>query len=190
MKVGKRLFSKRSVLQTSLGKTVYKRHLSDQLIAFSSPQGREIFKQAIQDDYMANYFPLSEQFTTQQEPAYCGPASLIMVLNAMQKDPMKPWKGIWRWYDELMLNFCCIAKEDMEAGLSLEQMTILARCNNLHSQTFRATETSVPEALIRGKKAIKFESQNDENCEGAVCISPEESPLVSEFDQNVFRTAL
>jgi len=42
---------------------------------------------------MEDYFDLAEQFTTQSEPEYCGPASLIMVLNALNIDPSKPWKG-------------------------------------------------------------------------------------------------
>ena len=53
---------------------------------------------------MENYFKLAEQFTTQQEPAYCGPASLIMVLNSLKVDPNKTWKGIWRWYSEEVLH--------------------------------------------------------------------------------------
>ena len=36
---------------------------------------------------MDNYFKLSEQFVTQSETASCGPASLIMVLNALEIDP-------------------------------------------------------------------------------------------------------
>ena len=36
---------------------------------------------------MENYFILAEQFTTQAEPAYCGPASLIMVLNSLNEVP-------------------------------------------------------------------------------------------------------
>lgn len=53
---------------------------------------------------MENYFPLSEQFVTQSEPAYCGPASLTMVLNALKVDPQKTWKGIWRWFNEEVLH--------------------------------------------------------------------------------------
>jgi len=73
---------------------------------------------------MEDYFDLAEQFTTQSEPEYCGPASLIMVLNALNIDPSKPWKGIWRWYTEEVLH--CSTSELMKRGLSLEQITLLA----------------------------------------------------------------
>ena len=88
---------------------------------------------------MENYFPLSEQFTTQSEPSYCGPASLIMVLNAMQIDPERAWKGIWRWFHEEILK--CTTKEKMLLGMTLEQMTLLARCNGLHTSTFSKTKS-------------------------------------------------
>ena len=86
-----------------------------------------------------------------------------MVLNALNVDPMKTWKGMWRWYDEYSLNLCCISVEDFRRGLSIEEMTFLARCNSLNTQTFRAAETEIPEALIRGKKATILEKpdQND-----------------------------
>lgn len=49
---------------------------------------------------MESYFPLAEQFITQLEPSTCGPTSLVMVLNSLGVDPMKRWKGGWRWYTE------------------------------------------------------------------------------------------
>ena len=65
----------------------YKRTLPEKLVPFSSAQGKILFREALISGYMENYFPLSEQLTTQSEPAYCGPASMIMVLNALYIDP-------------------------------------------------------------------------------------------------------
>jgi len=47
-----------------------------------------------------------EQFNTQDEPAFCGLASLSMVLNALAIDPRRPWKGVWRWFSEDLLDCC------------------------------------------------------------------------------------
>ena len=80
---------------------------------------------------MENFFPLSEQFVTQSEPAYCGPASLTMVLNALKVDPQKTWKGIWRWFNEEVLH--CSSSDKMKEGMNLEEMSLLARCNGLHT---------------------------------------------------------
>lgn len=38
--------------------------------------------------------------STQDEPAFCGLASLAMVLNALAIDPRRIWKGAWRWFHE------------------------------------------------------------------------------------------
>ena len=70
---------------------------------------------------MENYFHLSEQFLTQSEPAYCGPASLLMVLNALNIDPMSHWKGIWRWFNEEALS--CSSSLQLARGIDLDQMT-------------------------------------------------------------------
>jgi hypothetical protein len=39
-----------------------------------------------------SFFDLIAHFSTQDEPAYCGLASLAMVLNALNVDPRRPWK--------------------------------------------------------------------------------------------------
>ena len=54
--------------------------LTQDLIAFDSPEGEALFIGAEARD---DYFPLSIHFTTQVNPAFCGPASIAMVLNAL-----------------------------------------------------------------------------------------------------------
>lgn len=51
--------------------------------AFSSAAGRALFKEALDAGTMDCFFPLIEQFRTQDEPAFCGLATLSMVLNAL-----------------------------------------------------------------------------------------------------------
>ena len=48
--------------------------------------------------------------STQSEPAYCGLSTLVIVLNTLNVDPRRAWKGPWRWYEESMLN-CCVDLE-------------------------------------------------------------------------------
>ena len=50
--------------------------------------------------------------------------------------------SVWRWFNEEVLQ--CTTKELLEKGLNLDEMTILARCNGLHTQTFRATSDDHP----------------------------------------------
>lgn len=40
------------------------------------------------------------RFLSQDEPAYCGLGTLCMVLNALEIDPQRTWKGAWRWYSQ------------------------------------------------------------------------------------------
>jgi hypothetical protein len=54
--------------------------LPDALIALDSDRGERLL---FESEAMAAYWPLSIQFVTQQNQAYCGVATLVMVLNAL-----------------------------------------------------------------------------------------------------------
>ena len=111
--------------------------------AFSSSHGRVLFSEALAQGTAEAFFPLVEQFRTQDHPAYCGLASLAMVLNALQIDPGRTWKGAWRWFDESKLDCCkpldrCgssyLARIShrhrvMTEGVTFSQVVCLARCN-------------------------------------------------------------
>ena len=78
--------------------------------AYSGFVGKRIFQEALLDGHMETYFVLASQFSTQEEPAFCGLTTLVMVLNALEVDPQKIWKSPWRWYHEQMLD-CCVPME-------------------------------------------------------------------------------
>ena len=104
-------------------------------IQFSSSQGRNLFQQSLSEGMAKAFFPLSEQFLNQSDPAYCGVTTLIMVLNAIGIDPNVRWKGGWRWYgsEEMILNSCCIDPERVRrAGILLEEFQSLGRCQGLN----------------------------------------------------------
>lgn len=52
---------------------------------------------------LGNFFELAEQFHTQNDPAYCGPGTIVMALNSLGLDPQRMWKAPWRWFSEEML---------------------------------------------------------------------------------------
>ena len=72
--------------------------------------GKLLFREALLAGHMETYFALASQFRTQEEPAFCGLSTLVMVLNALEIDPKKVWKGPWRFYHENMLD-CCVPME-------------------------------------------------------------------------------
>jgi len=61
--------------------------------SFTSEVGRKLFSEALCAGTMEVYFDLAEQFRTQDEPAFCGISTLVMVLNTLQIDPGIIWKG-------------------------------------------------------------------------------------------------
>eukprot|EP00903_Cladosiphon_okamuranus_P008074 g7788.t1 len=112
-------------------KTFYRRTLKPPSVAFSSSEGRKLFREALFEGTMESYFRLAEQFRTQDEPAFCGLSTLTMVLNALAVDPGRVWKGPWRWYHESMLDCCAPLEVVKSKGITLTTMCCLARCNGL-----------------------------------------------------------
>ena len=112
----------------------HRRIMPSSLIQFSSPEGRDLFQKSLASGKGNAFFPLSEQFMNQSDPAYCGVTTLIMVLNAIGIDPNVRWKGGWRWYgsEQMILESCCINPERVKrAGILMEEFNSLARCQGL-----------------------------------------------------------
>lgn len=55
--------------------------LSSNLVGFNTPEGEKLLFESKSNE---DFFPLSMQFTTQNNQAYCGVASMVMVLNGLQ----------------------------------------------------------------------------------------------------------
>lgn len=104
---------------------MYKKKIPKFLIPFASEKGKMLFKQALAEGNMQNFFELGEQYVTQARPEDCGISSLVMILNSLGIDPEKKWKGPWRWYSEDVLY--CVDPE--KNGLSLHEFLRLAHCN-------------------------------------------------------------
>jgi hypothetical protein len=58
-----------------LENTFYQRELPKTLVRFASPEGKKLFREAMDNGHAEGFFPLTGNFTTQSEPAYCGPSS-------------------------------------------------------------------------------------------------------------------
>ncbi|GAA5870654.1 hypothetical protein JCM8547_005021, partial [Rhodosporidiobolus lusitaniae] len=78
----------------------YKRPLPPSCIAFNSHEGKRLFAKALGEGNMEGYFTLAGSLEMQSEAAYCGLATLCSILNALEVDPQRQWKGAWRWYDQ------------------------------------------------------------------------------------------
>ncbi|HKU42333.1 MAG TPA: phytochelatin synthase family protein [Polyangiales bacterium] len=129
--------------------TLYRRPLPDGTIAFSSPEGRKIFGEALAHGGLDGYFPLAEQFHTQSDPAFCGLGSLVVALNALAIDPGRLWKGPWRWFAEDLLDCCVPLSHVRERGLSLDELGCLAGCNGAEVELQRGAAAADNLAVFR-----------------------------------------
>ncbi|RHZ45182.1 hypothetical protein Glove_688g28 [Diversispora epigaea] len=105
------------------------RKLPDNLISFNSPDGKELFKESLNQGYAEGYFNLSSCFSHQMDPAYCGLSSLSIVLNALQVKGAPVWKGPWRWWSDELLNCCSPIEEVKKNGTTFSQFACLAKCH-------------------------------------------------------------
>nr|XP_043609971.1 glutathione gamma-glutamylcysteinyltransferase 1-like isoform X2 [Erigeron canadensis] len=151
---------------------LYRRVLpSPPAIDFSSSHGKQLFMEAIDGGTMEGFFKLISYFQTQSEPAYCGLATLAMVLNALSIDPGRKWKGPWRWFDETMLD-CCEPLEKVKAeGISFGKVVCLAHCAGAKVEAFRTNQSNINEFR---KHVI-------------ACTSSEDCHLISSYNRGTFK---
>ncbi|KAK6940641.1 Phytochelatin synthase, C-terminal [Dillenia turbinata] len=151
---------------------LYRRFLpSPPAIDFASSEGKQLFVEAIQRGTMEGFYRLISYFQTQSEPAYCGLASLSMVLNALAIDPGKKWKGPWRWFDESMLD-CCEPLEKVKArGISLGKVVCLARCAGAKVEAFRTNQSTFDDFR---KYVVK-------------CTTSDDCHVISSYHRGIFK---
>ena len=134
------------------------RPLPDNLISLSSPYGRRIFKRSLFNSSNMNiYFPLTEQFLTQSEPAYCGLTSLCMSLNALNVDPLTfRWKGGWRWFTEdVFFTKCFLSRETVkQEGITMDEFVRLGRSHDLQVDIHRVDREKEEEGIEKFRQRI------------------------------------
>jgi glutathione gamma-glutamylcysteinyltransferase len=121
----------------------HRRPLPDDLVDFSSAQGRRWLQEALAAGSAEAFYPLVAHLHTQAEPAWCGLGTMVTVLNALQIDPGRAWRGPWRFFGEELL-ICCKSMELATAeGLSLAEVGCLASCNGASSVSTEAATSSL-----------------------------------------------
>ncbi|EFO86171.1 CRE-PCS-1 protein [Caenorhabditis remanei] len=162
---------RRGLKMSVTAKNFYRRPLPETCIEFSSELGKRLFTEALIQGSANIYFKLASQFRTQDEPAYCGLSTLVMVLNALEVDPEKVWKAPWRFYHESMLD-CCVPLEHIrKSGITLQQFSCLATCNRLKSAVSYG-ETN-PDFLQKFRKSLVNSVRSDDQV------------LVASYDRSV-----
>jgi hypothetical protein len=121
--------------------------LPQNLIAFNSPEGEKLF---VESQSREDFFPLSMQFVTQNNQAYCGVASIVMVLNGLQiSAPEAPQYSPYRVFTQE--NFFnneatrkVLAPEVVSRmGMTLEQIGQLLGSYNVKPKVYHAADTNL-----------------------------------------------
>jgi glutathione gamma-glutamylcysteinyltransferase len=73
-------------VREDLTNTFYQRQLPTNLVRFSSSEGKRYFREAMDDGRAEGFFPLTGNFTTQSEPAYCGPSSCMYLSKRKREE--------------------------------------------------------------------------------------------------------
>jgi len=122
--------------------------LPDNLVGFSSPAGEADFAEA---DAREAYFPLSSNFLTQTTQAFCGVASIVMVLNALGVPaPSVPEYEPYHTYTQdnvLNASTEAILPREMIAkqGMTLDQIGGILGTVPVKAEVHHAADSSVDE---------------------------------------------
>ncbi|KAI8981540.1 Phytochelatin synthase-domain-containing protein [Pilobolus umbonatus] len=97
------------------------------LVKFTSVEGKRLFRNALVEGHTESFFKLMGNFSHQSTPSQAGVSSLAMVLNALEIDPKRTWKGNWRWYSLDQMQTCSSDKSIKERGMPFDEFTCLAQ---------------------------------------------------------------
>src|SRR5262245_29974100 len=118
------------------------------LIALDSDQGQRVFFAA---EANKAYFPLGLHFVTQDHPAFCGPASIAMVLNALHvpRPPSKSTLGLGLYDQENIFDARSEAIKArsaiMQAGMTLDELGAILAAHDLKVVVHHASDSSLDE---------------------------------------------
>jgi len=130
------------------------------LISFTSPEGQQLL---LTSQARSDYWPLSTQFVTQKNGAYCGVASSVMILNALGiPAPRSPEYGTINTFTQE--NFftpaaTAVVSPEVVArqGMTLEQLGQLLATYPLKVTTSHTTDTTLMEFRQRARAALERE---------------------------------
>jgi len=122
--------------------------LPDGLIALDSEEGQRLFFAA---DANKAYFSLGLHFVTQDNPAFCGPASIAMVLNALHvpRPPSKLTLGLGLYDQENIFDArgetIKARSAVMQTGMTLDELGAILAAHDLKVVVHHAGDSSLDE---------------------------------------------
>jgi hypothetical protein len=122
--------------------------LPDNLTGFSTPDGEALFAES---DARAAYFPLASNFLTQKTQAYCGVASIVMVLNALgvSAPPVPEYEPYRTFTQDNVLTEktdAVLPRETLaKQGMTLDQLGGILSTQPVKAEVHHASDSSADE---------------------------------------------
>ncbi|EDO43790.1 predicted protein, partial [Nematostella vectensis] len=135
-------------MSTEPADSFYGGTLPELCVDYRSTESQHRLIRSMNDGTAVPFLSISSCFNTQTDPAFCGLATLAIVLNAMQIDPQRLWKTPWRWYTEDTLG---VESMDSvrEVGITVEEFQRLALRNGVACELVRPEDSKESYALFR-----------------------------------------
>jgi hypothetical protein len=120
--------------------------LPDTVVALDSPEGMRLFDES---QAKVDYFVLSEHFVTQDLQGFCGVASAVMVLNALQIEAPTTikWSPYRSFNQENVFNDPANklhpAGDVSKGGMTIDQLADLLQCHPAKATVVHAKDSSV-----------------------------------------------
>jgi hypothetical protein len=124
------------------------------LVALDSPEGQRLFEEA---DARADYWALSEQYVTQRSGNFCGVASGVMVLGALQVPaPTDEQIGSPIFTQEDFFNDCArrVLSPTLMPGMTIDQLVDLLQCHPAKASAVHAADTTLADFRAEAAKNL------------------------------------
>ena len=137
--------------------------LTRNLINFNSPKGEQLL---LESNARQDYFPLSIHFVTQDNQAYCGVASIVMVLNALSLPAPEaseyPGYHLFtqkNFFNNLKTQQVVAAETVARQGMTLEEIEKLLESYPVQARAYHGSDLTLAEF----RQLVKINLQQPDN---------------------------
>jgi hypothetical protein len=123
------------------------RAADDELVYFLTPESEKLFETASET---GDFYPLIARFVSESRQTFCGIASSVMVLNALEiPSPVAPqWYPSAYWNEDNVFTLPVLEKvasvQEVEGGgITLDQLEVLLETNGASVERVFASDTDV-----------------------------------------------
>jgi hypothetical protein len=128
--------------------------LPTSLVALDTPDGQRMLVEA---DARSDFFGLAQSYATQENPGYCGVASIVMVLNALQVPApvASQWSAPVFTQDNVFNDKAkTVLQPGFKGGMTLQQLADIVQSHPATAKVVYAGESSLDEFRALASKNL------------------------------------